>query len=115
MGEFALSADDDLHRLLINFQADAEAMLGDGDLFRDIRERYISYLIEVAPAAFVSTRSGAHDPSDFVFPVSELLRDARLEGWAGNLAVRARNIQRRSARMHARADSIIELLRAEAS
>ena len=113
-GEFALSADDALHGLLMRFRADAEAMTDDGVLFTEIRERFIDYLLQVAPLAFVSERTGAHPPSDFAFPLAELLRDARMEGLAGNLAVRSRNIGRRAELMRLRADSIVSLVEAGA-
>ena len=114
-GEFALSADDALHGLLMRFRADSQAMADDGVLFTDIRERFIDYLLQVAPLAFVSERTEAHGPSDFDFPVAELLRDARLEGFAANLAVRSRNIGQKADRMRSRADSIVSLLEAGAT
>jgi hypothetical protein len=108
--EFAGLGSADLFRTLTDLRASYDAYQSDGDLFIRLREDVIAYMLTVTPAAFVSAGTNAHEPTDFPVSVEALLRDQRLEGLVGNLAVRIRNLNRNASELAAVLDSVHALV-----
>ncbi len=110
-GAFGLSLDRALNDHLVTYRSTAKRFSGQLAQFLDAREKVIEYLATVAPLAFVSHNTGAHEPSDFPAPLNDLLRDPRLEGSFANLAVKTNNVLRTAQSLRDQSDSIMLLLR----
>lgn len=108
--EFAGLGSADLFRTLTDFRASYDAYQSNGAIFIQLREDVIAYMLTITPAAFVSAGTNAHEPTDFPVSVEALLRDQRLEGVVGNLAVRIRNLNRDASDLAAVLDSVHALI-----